>query len=582
MSTLANIPPHKVPGSNQSFRVSKAALGLIIVAFLTVGLLVFSTFENINRARIMMETFLAQKGELTIRSIEAGTRSMMRHLREGNPLHTLIMENSREEDIVFIRILNSRGEVLAETGNVSNVPFAGPDYLNLKGYDSVLTHLDIKNGIYTMTRKFRRNEPEGRGRSMMKHHRRWLTNTFDLDNMIITVGLMTSEFDLARQQDVRHSLFMGTILFLVGSAGFYFLFLYQGIRVAQTTLANMKLYTENVIESIPAGLVTLDSDDRIISCNRNATTMIDKDFVDIQGEELKKIMPECPFTGSEICSGIADHAMECAHTDGRRIPVKLSGSSLLDHDGQTIGSVLIMRDMSQIMEMEQQVERSRRMAALGNMAAGIAHEIRNPLGTLRGFAQFFGAKAGDDAESKGYADLMVSEVDRLNQNISGLLQFARPREPQMIRVRVDDLFIKIFALMESDFISHKLTFHWDRNTSIELDADPDLLLQVLLNLLKNSISSTPERGEINLQAKERNDNVCISVTDTGEGMTEQECQKMFDPFFTTKRSGTGLGLAVSHQIIEQHEGSFEVSSAPGLGTKITLLLPGKIMEKSEV
>jgi two-component system, NtrC family, sensor histidine kinase HydH len=259
--------------------------------------------------------------------------------------------------------------------------------------------------------------------------------------------------------------------------------------------------------------------------------------------------------------------------DSGSIPVKISSSNLLDHHGMRIGRVLIIRDISQLMEMELQLERSRRMAALGKMAAGIAHEIRNPLGTLRGFAHYFGSRAGEDKESKSYADLMVSEVDRLNHNISGLLQFARPREPQKKIVLLEELLKKTQTLMEGDCIDSSITISVHAPPGLEVVADPDLLLQVLMNLLKNGINASGEGGSITVHAQERNGDVAIRVTDNGEGMTEEECERMFDPFFTTKKTGTGLGLAVSHQIIEQHRGSFEVTSTKNVGTEITIVLP---------
>ncbi len=572
---MKNIPKHTVPSVGQSFRVSKAALGLILVAFLLVGLLAFSTLSNINRGRVLMEDFLLQKGVVITRSIEAGTRTMMHHMGGGDPLQTLIEENSLEKDIVFIRIMDRQGKVLAQTGDETDLPLIENERRAIMENNSVLTRLNKKKGLFTLSKKFQFMKHNSKGPRMMRGRQQWMKDMFNWDELIISVGLLTTEFDLARKQDVRHSLFMGAILFLVGSAGFYFLFLYQGIRVARTTLANMKLYTENVIESMPAGLVTLDSNEKIVSCNQNTEDLLGKPFSALLGMPIHEVLPDCPFKSSEMCNNVIEYAMECSNDDGRVIPVKMSGSSLLDQDGHTIGTVLVLRDMSQIMEMEQQLERSRRMAALGKMAAGIAHEIRNPLGTLRGFAQFFGTRAGDDTESKGYADLMISEVDRLNQNISGLLQFARPREPQKVIVKVDDLIAKTVALMEGDFSSRKVNFHWECNTNTEFSADPDLLLQVLLNLLKNSIGATPEGGEVSLAAREDKGRVVVSVIDTGSGMTEQEQERMFDPFFTTKKTGTGLGLAVSHQIVEQHNGSFEVISAPDKGTEINIVLPNE-------
>jgi len=118
-----------------------------------------------------------------------------------------------------------------------------------------------------------------------------------------------------------------------------------------------------------------------------------------------------------------------------------------------------------------------------------------------------------------------------------------------------------------------LNFHYQCNTDITLEADPDMLLQVLMNLLKNSIIATPAGGEVSLSALEEQHHIRIIVADNGSGMTEQEREKMFEPFFTTRKSGTGLGLAVSHQIIEQHNGTFEVKTAPNEGTSVTIILP---------
>jgi two-component system sensor histidine kinase HydH len=570
VNNRGNVSQHSAPPSKQPFKISKAALGLVLTAFLLVALLAFSAIKNIHQARTMMENLLVQKGEMIIRSIEAATRTIMHHMDEGNPLETLITENSRENDVIFIRIMSRQGEVLAETGDGKYPHLSAEEIAEIMDDDIRQVQLGKQEGLFSLSRKFQLMQNT---RMPMMMQRQWLRNTFHWDEMIISVGLLTTEFDLTRKRDVRHALFMAAILFLVGSAGFYFLFLYQGMRVARATLANMKLYTDNVIKCIPAGLVTLDADDRIVSCNRKAEEISGKSFDTMQGMNLHEALPGCPLNCSQICQDSLEHAAKCETLDGRKIPIKISGSSLLDHNGQNIGTVLIIRDMSLMHEMEQQLERSRRMAALGKMAAGIAHEIRNPLGTLRGFAQYFGKKAGDDRESKGYSDLMVSEVDRLNQNISGLLQFARPREPQFLSVEVDGIITKTVALMEADFKSHSMNFHWECNTNIIVMADPDFILQVLLNLLKNSINATESGGEISLTVRQDNERVIFSVKDNGCGMTERERERMFDPFFTSKKTGTGLGLAVSHQIIEQHRGSFEVHSDPGRGTEISIILP---------
>ena len=559
--------------SRLPFKASRAALALILATLFLAGLLAFSTMQNINRAQALMERFLQHKGETIIRAIEAAMRtSIMHHMGEKDALHTLLMESSRANDIVFIVITDTSGTVISRTDNAPEPDLFADARSRLTGADMSVTSLEEESGILTITRQLALNPHLGM-MGMMRKRANGSNSEYLPSDAIISIGLFTEDFDAARRQDVEHAIFMGAILFLVGSAGLYFLFLYQGMRVAKSTLANMQIYTDNVIKSIPVGLVTLDSQDRVFSCNRKMAEMMGREIAEIQGKRLHEAFPDCPIDVMEICESILDYSVECVRRDGSRIPVTIGGSKLTDKEGETLGTVLVVRDMSLIRHMERQLERSRRMAALGTMAAGIAHEIRNPLGTLKGFAHYFGSQSGAGDESRKYAKLMESEIDRLNRNISGLLQFARPRNPNVVSVSLDDLIGKVVALMEQDFSEKGLNFHYQCNTEVTVNTDPDMLLQVLLNLLKNSIAATPQGGEVSLAASGDNRYVRITVSDNGRGMSEQESEKMFDPFFTTRKDGTGLGLAVSHQIVEQLGGAFEVKTSMDTGTSITIVLP---------
>jgi two-component system sensor histidine kinase HydH len=557
------------------FKLSRAALGLILSTLFLAGLLTFSTLQNINRERAMMERFLRQNGETIIKAIEAAMRtSMMHHLEKVDALYTLLSESSRAHDIVFIIITDQGGEVISQTDNAPPASSLAQNRHRLGDSGNSVTSLEEETGIFTITRRLSLNS-HLRRQPMMRGRTSAADQDHPLNDSIISIGLYTHEFDAARRQDVQHAIFMGAILFLVGSAGLYVLFLYQGMRVAKFTLENMKIYTENVIESIPVGLVTLDNRDRVVSCNRKMEELTGRTIDELHGQELREAFPGCRLHAKEICNSVFDYSTECVKEDGTSMPVKIGGSALVSGSGDSLGTVLVVRDMSVIRDMEQQLERSRRMAALGTMAAGIAHEIRNPLGTLKGFAHYFGNQPGTTEESRNYAKLMETEIDRLNRNISGLLQFARPRDPNIVSVVLDEVIGKTAALMERDFSEKGLNFHYQCNTALTVNTDPDMLIQVLLNLLKNSISATPEGGEVSLATSGDDKNLRITVADSGHGMTEQEREKMFDPFFTTRKTGTGLGLAVSHQIMEQLGGTFEVVTAPQAGTAVTVVLPHK-------
>jgi two-component system sensor histidine kinase HydH len=268
--------------------------------------------------------------------------------------------------------------------------------------------------------------------------------------------------------------------------------------------------------------------------------------------------------------------MACQRPDGETIPLKVSASHLRDRDGNLRGMVLILRDQREIRAMEEALERSRRHAALGRMAAGIAHEIRNPLGTLRGFAQYFSTCKNQDKKTHEYADLMVGEVDRLNRTVSALLQFSRPREPDMVEIDLCALTQRTITFIQADADSQHVRLKLNQPKSdLKVSADPDLLQQLLLNLLQNSLAATPAEGEIELGIKQLTGEIELWVQDSGKGLTAEDQAKMFDPFFTTKNDGTGLGLVMVQQIVEQHNGRIDVETELGQGTCIRVTLPQK-------
>lgn len=170
--------------------------------------------------------------------------------------------------------------------------------------------------------------------------------------------------------------------------------------------------------------------------------------------------------------------------------------------------------------------------------------------------------------------MMVAEVDRLNRTVSALLQFSRPREPELTDVSLNQLLIKTKTLIQSDIDSHHVDFRLSLpKTEIVASVDPDMILQAVLNLMQNSIAAASDNDLIELGLEKEADQVYIRVRDTGKGMTVEEQSKMFDPFFTTRKDGTGLGMAVVLQIVEQHRGRIEVDSETGRGTCVKLIFP---------
>jgi len=581
-----------IPPSHQPKRLSLPALGLILTGIILTMILGVITWRNLDREERLMENFLREEGLTLIRAFEAGARTSMMMNWEGNSLATLVRETARTESIAYIVIADASSRLLTAAGERRDGEILS--VAQVLAQDQPLTRRTndaAGRGVFEVAKEFNPVLPETAGREgMMGRWQRWCGMGCASDEQegrrAIFVGLYTAEFEAAQDEDLRQSLLMGGLLLLLGSTGFYFLFLSQQTRVTKNTLANMELYTRNVIDSVPAGLITLDNQGRIVSLNDKARGIFGKQGEAAEGKPLEAL------TGTERCEiallvregrEFVERPMECQRPDGESVPVKVSASRLTGRDGEPLGTVLMVRDMRELRAMEEALERSRRLAALGRMAAGIAHEIRNPLGTLRGFAQYFAKLGEKDPHAEEYAKLMVGEVDRLNRTVSALLQFARPREPEPAEVDLGDLLRRTARLLQDDLAAQNLTFQLELPAETVLfTADADLLTQVLINLLQNAQAATEPGGEIRLGASGQDADTRFWVEDTGKGMAPEEQSRMFDPFFTTRKTGTGLGLAMVHQIVEQHGGRIEVESAPEKGTRVEVILPREPAQRKAV
>jgi two-component system sensor histidine kinase HydH len=235
--------------------------------------------------------------------------------------------------------------------------------------------------------------------------------------------------------------------------------------------------------------------------------------------------------------------------------------------------------MSDLKKLEKEVQRHDRLVALGKMAAGVAHEVRNPLSSIKGFATLLGKKFQPGSDEKEAADLLVHEAERLNRSITELLNYARPTPLKRALVDLNEILRNSVRLASADAEAV------DANILLELDeqmdrvfVDPDRLNQVLLNLYLNGLQAmegitSSRKLTVASGRSPDNKSVVITVTDTGCGIAEEMLDRVLDPYFTTKPAGTGLGLAMAYKIIDEHGGSIRFDSRVGEGTRVTVTLP---------
>ena len=554
----------------------------------------FMTMANINRQKEKSTQLLLEKGAALIRSFEAGTRTGMMGLHRGGfQLQRLLTETAQQPDIVHLLVADVEGQIIAHN-KLELVGVSYGDNLDLKQVSETKTVqwriLDYPDGtrVFEVFRKFTPSErPRGKMDPGMMH-RRSRQNTKDRELIpqafndppkIIFVGLDMTAIEEAHQTDIRHAVIMGGILLLVGFAGITLLFLFQSYRATRTSLSKIKAFSDNVVENMPIGLIALDDHQRIAAFNHTAESLLQLSFGEVMGRVAGDVLP--PEIGSEMeCPQIQEYVIEkeidCTIGDGKKVPLEIGASLLKDENGTFLGHVILFKDLTEVHTLRREIERSQRLASVGRLAAGVAHEIRNPLSSIKGFATYFKERYQDAPEDQQTANIMIQEVDRLNRVISQLLEFARPVKVAPKSISLQNLIEDSIRLIERQAQEKQITVSTHNTAQVDtVCLDPDRLNQILLNLYLNAIESMKAGGalRIEISGNIENKGVEIQVSDTGKGIPPEDLSRIFDPYFTTKSSGTGLGLAIAHNIVEAMGGAIKVVSEAGKGTRFTLKLP---------
>jgi len=284
------------------------------------------------------------------------------------------------------------------------------------------------------------------------------------------------------------------------------------------------------------------------------------------------------MNGGWLRRGNSDHAdsrifvYRLRHKNGHYIWQEAHSKKIRNEAGDILHVISMGRDITERVHSEELIRRSEKLSLAGELAAGIAHEIRNPLTSLRGFVQLY-RKEDMDGTKKLRNEIMISEIDRINEIVSELLVLAKPsNEAYELRDIVDELN-KVTRLFEGQANLFNVLIKKEFDNHLPLINCQRSINQVFINVLKNAIESMPNGGEVIIQVKQMNDEIFIRIVDTGYGIPQSEINKIGSPFFTTKESGTGLGLMVSMKIIQNHKGTIRIESEVEKGTMVEMILP---------
>ena len=347
---------------------------------------------------------------------------------------------------------------------------------------------------------------------------------------------------------------------------------------ANLELDRTRQFLENLLANIRTGVMALDMAGRVVRLNRAASEILGCQASD-EGRHFHDLVGRGTFAQlaeSTLHKGVSIFQREVQHTNtkGYALPLQLSTVPML-YDGQLTGMVVTFHDLSNVRRLEEQLVRQDRLAALGRLSAGVAHEIRNPLGIMKGSAELLKRRFGGMPREEGLTDFILEEIDRLSRVVSDFLNFARPPAPELQRREVNDIVHRATAFLEHQDVPAPINYRFELATDLPPVAlDSNLFQQVMLNLLLNAQESMPKGGTVAIRtAMTESAEIAMEIVDEGVGIADDELDRIFDPFVSTKENGTGLGLSVVHQIVVGHGGRLEVESEVGEGSTFRVILP---------
>lgn len=351
------------------------------------------------------------------------------------------------------------------------------------------------------------------------------------------------------------------------------------LQEKQLDLADLQVVHRDIVESVPSGLVTCDLDGMITSVNLAAQDILGKDLDALLGKPVPRTRLFSDEEWIEIKSQISpDRRLRPEVTYQRGDSERHIGYSvtlLTDAEGTRTGYILIFQDLSEWRKLQDELQLRERLAAVGELASGIAHEVGNPLAAISGSVQMLTTALEGDSAHRRLLDIIFKESQRLDRTIKSFLQFARPKERSSVRFDIARLLSEnVQLLINSPEVSaeHHLDLVVDP-PSVTLIADPDQISQIFWNLARNSLRAMPGGGTLRVEGRVEAKDYCIRFTDNGRGMNIEERGKMFHPFHSFFDGGSGIGMAIVYRIVEEHGGRLAVDSQPGQGTVITVALP---------
>jgi two-component system sensor histidine kinase HydH len=591
-----------------------AAIGLLSL------IIVIFAANNIKRERGMLSEGLFRKGEAIIRFVEAGLRASMITNMMGGMMglnvpdaegvaqtQHLIEQASESPDIHYIAVIDISGRILVHSnsemvGDIIKRDFNLLNEADPQGSFHIVNQPDIKQKVFEVISPFRPFRGRGDRQNWREQFRQqhppkinefsqgdappdsWHQSQLGSEThpQFILVGLDMTELENTIKRYRFQMIFMSLTLLLVGLGGWISLMAAQGYRISQETLNRVQAFTGLLISRLPVGIIATDQEGKIRTFNSAAAAMTDRSLETVQNRDPEVVLPQEVsrfFSPHDNRDEITDRDVSLSGADDIRYSLHLSSVPVYNQDSVFMGRVLLMYDLSELKKLQREIQRHDRLVALGKMAAGVAHEVRNPLSSIKGFATLLGSRFKEGSREQEAAELLVQEAERLNRSITELLNYARPTALQKKEINIGELVASSLKLVSSD--AQALGVKISLNMAADIPrilADRDRINQVLLNLYLNALQAMEDSGRekllrVSVHPANLEGFIEIEVQDSGKGIPRDDLEKVLDPYFTSKPDGTGLGLALAYKFIDEHNGTIRFQSTEGQGTTVSVTLP---------
>ncbi len=391
---------------------------------------------------------------------------------------------------------------------------------------------------------------------------------------LLRIGISAEDFSAINKRFITRLIISGTIIILLGFILLATIFTSQHNSLLKKQYRSIETYSKKVLQNINDGIVVCDTKFNIISVNKKAEDVFDPlsdigknifDIINIQGIEQSNLNIQELNKQIELTKNNKNYIFE------------ISLSSFLDENNSP-NYIFVFTDLTEMKQLEERINRKDKLSAMGELAGGVAHEIRNPLNTIGTIAQQLNKDFEPQQNKEEYFNLtklIFKEVKRINQTISDFLKFARPEPIVKEEFELKEIYLRLKDQYKGMFEQKNITFNHNLNGNCTVYWDKNKILQALINLFQNAYDATNENGTISFNITVENDKVIIVIEDNGIGIAEDKLNKIFNLYYTTKASGTGIGLSITQRIIYEHDGLINISSKVNVGTKVTITLPIK-------